>query len=50
MATRRRAERTIPDTLTRDFLLRYRAEPESGNAAVYWIDAAFIGRLRPTTD
>jgi hypothetical protein len=47
MATRPRPEPEIPDTLTRDFLLRYRTEPGSGNAAIYWIDARFIERLRP---
>jgi hypothetical protein len=47
MSTRPRSEGEIPDTLTRDFLLRYRTEPGSGNAAIYWMDAAFIERLRP---
>lgn len=47
MSTRPLPEGEIPDTLTRDFLLRFRAEPGSGNAAVYWIDARFIEKLRP---
>ena len=47
MSTRPRPDGAIPDTLTRDFLLRYRTEPGSGNAAIYWIDAGFIERLRP---
>lgn len=47
MSTRPRPDSGIPDTLTREFLLRYRTEPGSGNAAVYWIDAGFIERLRP---
>ena len=48
MSTRLRPDTAIPDTLTRDFLFRYRAEPGSGNAAIYWIDAGFIERLRTT--
>ncbi|MHB1194316.1 MAG: hypothetical protein ACYC6F_14925 [Longimicrobiales bacterium] len=47
MSTRPRPQAEFPDTLTRDFLRRFRAEPGSGNAAIYWIDAAFIDRLRP---
>jgi hypothetical protein len=47
MSTRPRAAAEFPDTLTRDFLRRFRVEPGSGNAAIYWIDAAFIDRLRP---
>ena len=47
MSTRPLPEEAIPDTLTRDFLLRYRTQPGSGNAAVYWIDAGFIEKLRP---
>ena len=47
MATRPRPASEIPDTLSRDFLVRYRAEPGSGNAAIYWMDAAFLERLRP---
>jgi hypothetical protein len=46
MSTKRRPEASLPDTLTRDFLLRYRAEPESGNAGIYWMNAEFIDRLR----
>jgi hypothetical protein len=49
MARWPRPEGEIPDTLTRDFLLRYRTEPERGNAAIYWIDAGFIARPGPGT-
>jgi len=48
MATRRRPEASIPDTLTLAFLRRFRAEAESGNAAIYWMEAGFIDELRPT--
>lgn len=47
MSTRPQPDEVIPDTLTRDFLLRFRTEPGSGNAAIYWMDAAFIEQLRP---
>lgn len=47
MATRLRPDSAIPDTLSRDFLLRYRSEPGGGNPAVYWMDASFLERLRP---
>ncbi|MDH4351100.1 MAG: hypothetical protein OEW56_08135 [Gemmatimonadota bacterium] len=47
MSARRRPDATLPDTLTLDFLRRFRAGPESGNPAIYWIDAGFIDQLRP---
>ena len=47
MGTRPRPDASLPDTLTLDFLRRYRLEPESGNAAIYWMGAGFIEDLRP---
>jgi hypothetical protein len=47
MATRPLPDPSIPDSLSLAFLRRYRADPESGNAAIYWVDAGFINRLRP---
>ena len=47
MSTHPRPADLIPDTLSRDFLLRYRSEPGSGNPAIYWISASFLERLRP---
>jgi len=47
MSTRRRSDESLPDTLTADFLRRFRTEPESGNAAIYWMEAGFIEDLRP---
>lgn len=49
MATRARDHLTIPDTLTREFLERYRTEPGNGNPSIYWMDASFLERLRPDT-
>jgi len=46
MSTRPRPEAGIPDTLTAEFLRRYRTEPESGNAAIYWMEAGFLQALR----
>jgi WD40-like Beta Propeller Repeat len=50
MSSRPLPDAAIPDTLTRDFLLRFRAGPGSGNSAIYWMDAGFIERLRPAGD
>jgi len=50
MSTRPGPAEAIPDTLSREYLLRYRAGPESGNPAIYWMDASFIERLRPPVD
>lgn len=47
MSTRPLPDTAVPDTLSLDFLTRYRAGPESGNAGIYWIDASFIQELRP---
>lgn len=47
MSNRPRPDATLPDTLTLAFLQRYRTEPESGNAAIYWVEAGFIDQLRP---
>lgn len=47
MSTRPRPDATLPDTLTLDFLRRFRVEPESGNPAIYWVDAGLIDGLRP---
>jgi len=50
MSSRPLPDAAIPDTLSRDFLLRFRAGPGSGNSAIYWMDAGFMERLRPGTD
>jgi Tol biopolymer transport system component len=47
MSTRPMPEDRIPAELTRDFLLRYRGGPESGNAGIYWISTQVIEELRP---
>jgi hypothetical protein len=47
MSTRPRPDATVPDTLSLAFLRRYRTDPESGNAGIYWIDAGFIEQMRP---
>jgi hypothetical protein len=47
MSTRPGPADGIPDTLSRDYLLRFRAGPESGNPAIYWMNASFIETLRP---
>lgn len=47
MSTRQGARDRIPDTLTWDYVRRYRMLPEIGNAGIYWIDASFIEELRP---
>jgi hypothetical protein len=49
MAVKPRPQSEIPDSLTLGFLKRYRAEPGSGNPAVYWMDASFLDRLKPRT-
>ena len=46
MTARARPDSLIPHTLTRDFLMRYRVEPGSGNPAIYWMDASFLEGLR----
>jgi hypothetical protein len=38
-----------PGRLTRDWLLDFHQGPESGNPAIYWMDAGFIDELRPGT-
>lgn len=47
MSTRRRPDASLPDSLSMDFLRRFRTEPEGGNPAIYWMDASFIEELRP---
>jgi Tol biopolymer transport system component len=48
MSTRPMPEDRIPAELSRDFLVRYRAGPESGNAGIYWISTDVIEELRPS--
>jgi hypothetical protein len=38
---------TLPDTLTWDYLKRFREMPETGNPGIYWMRADFIDQLRP---
>jgi len=47
MSTRLGARDRIPDTLTWKYIREYRMMPEIGNAGIYWMDASFIGRLKP---
>jgi len=46
MSTRQPFPEDAPDPLTRDWLLDFHAGPESGNPAMYWMDAGFIEELR----
>jgi hypothetical protein len=47
MSSRPLPDEAIPPALSREFLERFRAQPGSGNAAIWWMDAGFIERLRP---
>jgi hypothetical protein len=47
MSTRRLPMESIPDSLTWEYLRGFRQMPETGNAGIYWMDASFIGELRP---
>jgi hypothetical protein len=46
MSTRQPFPEDAPDRLTRDWLLEFHQLPESGNPAMYWIEAGFIEELR----
>jgi hypothetical protein len=46
MSTRQPFPEDAPDRLTRDWLLDFHQLPESGNPAMYWVDAGFIAELR----
>jgi hypothetical protein len=46
MSTRQPFPEDAPDRLTRDWLLDFHQLPESGNPAMYWVDAGFIEELR----
>lgn len=47
MSTRQPYPDDAPDRLTREWLLDFHEGPESGNPAIYWMDAGFIEDLRP---
>jgi hypothetical protein len=47
MSTRRLPLEDLPDTITWEYLKRFRQMPETGNAGIYWMDAGFIEALRP---
>ena len=47
MSARQPYPADAPDRLTRDWLLDFHQGPESGNPAIYWMDAGFIEELRP---
>ena len=46
MSTRQPYPGDAPDRLTRDWLLDFHMGPESGNPAMYWMDAGFLEDLR----
>jgi hypothetical protein len=45
MSTRTPFPDPPPDTLDLEWLRRFHASPESGNPAIYWMDASFIADL-----
>jgi hypothetical protein len=47
MSPRMPPPETIPVGITYDYLLRFRQEVPNGRSAIYWVDAAFIEKLRP---
>jgi Tol biopolymer transport system component len=47
MSPRPLPDADIPPVLSLDWLRRFRAQPGSGNPAIYWMDARFIEQLRP---
>jgi hypothetical protein len=47
MSIRPFAIENLPDSLTWDYLSRFRQLPETGNAGIYWVAASFIENLRP---
>ena len=46
MSTRQPYPVNSPDVLTRDWLMEFHQGPESGNPAIYWMDAGFLEDLR----
>lgn len=46
MSTRRPYPANSPEVLTRDWLMKFHQGPESGNPAIYWVDAGFLDDLR----
>ena len=46
MSTRQPYPAGAPERLTREWLLDFHQGPESGNPAIYWMDAEFIAELR----
>ena len=46
MSTRQPFPEDVPVRLTRDWLLDFHQRPESGNPAMYWVDAGFLEDLR----
>jgi hypothetical protein len=46
MSTRQPYPAEAPVRLTRDWLLRFHGGPESGNPAMYWMQAGFLEELR----
>jgi len=46
MSTRQPYPTEAPALLTRDWLLGFHGGPESGNPAMYWMDAGFLEELR----
>ncbi|MCL1595544.1 MAG: hypothetical protein M3132_14445 [Actinomycetia bacterium] len=50
MSTRQPYPGDAPAQLTRDWLLDFHQLPESGNPAMYWVDAGFVEELRQEAD
>lgn len=46
MSARQPYPGNAPETLTRDWLMEFHQGPESGNPAIYWVDAGFLDDLR----
>jgi hypothetical protein len=46
MSTRQPYPGEAPDRLTRNWLLNFHSGPESGNPAMYWMNAGFVEDLR----
>jgi len=47
MSSRPPSRAQTPATLTYDYLKDLHGKPGNGDAAIYWVDASFIERLRP---
>lgn len=48
MSSRPPSREQTPANLTFDYLKRLHTSPGNGDAAIYWMDASFLERLRPT--